>query len=599
MLKSATKIALTLSIICLLPICTQGRQIPLETARQVAANFMYSRTKRQVDSAAIRPIFTEKVNQNNIYHVMNLSPEGWVIVAGDDIAHPIIAFSYNGQYSTTQDQPVQFRDWMEVVKLNIRRGLESVTPAIQQISPRWAELSVPLDESTTPLLEYAVMGPLLTTQWNQGTYYNEFCPVDAAGPGGHAWAGCVATAMAQVMKYHNHPATGVGSHSYTPSTNPGYGLQSADFASTTYNWAAMPTPQVSSSNTDVATLLYHAGVSVDMDYANDGSSASTSDAPYALVNYFKYSESAEYLTRTSYTAAEWSTILITEINNDRPVIYRGDGTGGHAFVCDGYNNDSSDDYFHFNWGWSGSYDGYFYLDDLTPGTDDFTYSQAAVVGIQPQQDPALTFPYNQSFEDGFPEEWLSIGERISISSAEAQDGAFSLLIGTVDGTGYSHNNTTFHLNVPEQGAVLSFRVKRGYSPSQSVYNQQTATLLTQFNESTLHTFYDGDFNDLAWQEMTIDLTPWAGTNVKLFIEQNNSSTSFTQWTYVDAVSIVANTLPCDIDGSGQVDLTDVVLGLQTLSGSVTAADIDAGADTDGDGSIGTAEVICALQAAAD
>jgi len=215
-------------------------------------------------------------------------------------------------------------------------------------------------------------------------YYNASCPADAAGPDGHVWAGCVATAMAQVMKYHNYPTTGTGSHSYS---HPTYGTLSANFGETTYNWASMP-DSLSDYNSDVAKLLYHIGVSVDMDYAPDGSGAYMSDAAYALETYFKYSNSLSYVWKSSYSTDEWTTILRTEIDNKRPILYSGHGTGGHAFVCDGY---SGSDYFHFNWGWGGSEDNYFYLNDLTPGSYDFTDSQGAVIGIRPPLPPVGSF----------------------------------------------------------------------------------------------------------------------------------------------------------------------------------------------------------------
>jgi hypothetical protein len=201
-------------------------------------------------------------------------------------------------------------------------------------------------------VEAASAGPLLSTKWNQGQYYNASCPVDAEGTDGHVPVGCVAVAMAQVMKYHNYPVTGTGSHSYS---HPVYGTLSANFGATTYNWASMP-DSLSKYDSDVATLLYHVGVSVEMDYTPDQSGAYMSDAAYALETYFKYSNSLSYVWKSSYSTDEWTTILRTEIDNKRPILYSGHGTGGHAFVCDGY---SGSDYFHFNWGWGGSEDNYF------------------------------------------------------------------------------------------------------------------------------------------------------------------------------------------------------------------------------------------------
>ena len=142
----------------------------------------------------------------------------------------------------------------------------------------------------------------------------------------------------------------------------------------------------------MARLLYHAGVSVDMNYGPTASGAHISDAAYALKTYFKYSDLLSFVWKSDYSTDDWTALLREEIDNNRPVLYRGydvEAEGGHAFVCDGY---SGADYFHFNWGWYGSYkDEYFYLNDLTPSSHNYSYSQAAVIGIRPPVPPVGYF----------------------------------------------------------------------------------------------------------------------------------------------------------------------------------------------------------------
>jgi hypothetical protein len=176
------------------------------------------------------------------------------------------------------------------------------------------------------------------------------------------------------MKYWAHPAQGEGSHSYT---HPDYGYQYANFGATTYNWASMPN---SSGESDIAELLYHLGVSVEMDYSPDGSGAYTSDCVYALENYFDYNTAASYIQKSYYSNITWENMMRGQLDDGQPMTYRGSGTGGHAFVLDGYQGSN---YFHFNWGWSGYYNGYFYLNDLTPGSYSFTSSQAAIINVYP------------------------------------------------------------------------------------------------------------------------------------------------------------------------------------------------------------------------
>ncbi len=172
------------------------------------------------------------------------------------------------------------------------------------------------------------VNPLLNTNWDQDTYYNALCPSDAGGPGGHVYAGCVATAVGQVMKFHNHPEQGTGSHSYYCYP---YGTLEVNFGNTTYQWSQMPN-QIYTYNTPIATLLYHVGVAVNMQYGPDGSGAYVSDAKDALVEYFGYANTAQYLWKDNYNSTTWEQMLRDELEADRPLVYRGQGEFGHAFV---------------------------------------------------------------------------------------------------------------------------------------------------------------------------------------------------------------------------------------------------------------------------
>jgi len=223
----------------------------------------------------------------------------------------------------------------------------------------------------------------LTTKWDQGWPYNKFCPEDEQGPGGHALVGCVATAMAQIMKYHTYPEHGMGSHSYY---HPDYGMISANFGETTYDWENMPDILTTASQTEidaVALLSFHCGVSVDMNYGPEGSGAQSYAVKTSLINYFGYSPGAQYVAKSSYSDSAWVNLLKYDLDNHRPIYYAGriaPNGEGHAFVCDGYKLGN---YFHFNWGWEGYSDGYYYLNNLNPGGYNFTYSQKAIVHIKP------------------------------------------------------------------------------------------------------------------------------------------------------------------------------------------------------------------------
>jgi PKD repeat protein len=197
-------------------------------------------------------------------------------------------------------------------------------------------------------------------------------------------AGCVATAMGQIMKYWNYPPHGIGSSSYMDSP---FGTLYADFDSTQYDWSQMPL-NVTRTNSSVATLMYDCGVGVQMAYSDtsSGSYIITGDDPVcaqsAFVQYFGYSgASIQGLYRQNYSDNDWTTLLEDELNNKRPFLYAGSGNqGSHAWVCDGYD---ATGYFHMNWGWAGYEDGYFSLDALNPDNIPLNSDEEALIGIGP------------------------------------------------------------------------------------------------------------------------------------------------------------------------------------------------------------------------
>lgn len=205
------------------------------------------------------------------FYTFNFSTGGFVIVAADDASIPILAYSYEGMYDPNAHNPA-VNEWLENYSkaiIEIKQGKLSNSETL----PLW-------DQIVNNNLAKSVLDvpALVETNWDQGCYYNALCPLEPnAGYGtcGRAWTGCVATTMAALMKYHQWPQTGISYHMYS---HPDYGIQSANFGNTTYNYAAMPN-SVNTANEAVATLMYHAGVSVNMDYGPDGSGT---QIPYEL-----------------------------------------------------------------------------------------------------------------------------------------------------------------------------------------------------------------------------------------------------------------------------------------------------------------------------
>ncbi len=381
----ALSLLLTLAALPLYRLCAT----PIDSLRasRVAVAFL----SRYVADANQLQFSTKNTAPNGKvrYYVFNLKKgNGYVIVSADDACLPILGYSTESRFFP-ENVPVQLNKILWHRAREIGYIQQKGFGADEDIRQAWQEIEHPGNAVARTTGNNAV-APLVATRWDQSPYYNDLCPQDpkaTADDGNRVVSGCVATAMAQLMKYHNHPKTGQGIYSYVHEK---YGRLSADFGSTTYQWAAMPN-RVTSRNTAVATLMYHCGVSLDMNYdigQNGGSSASTAQVSNVLKKYFGYATSAKYVEKKDYSEAAWTALLKTELDAKRPLQYRGQGTGGgHSFVCDGYDDNS---FFHMNWGWGGNSDNYMNLRALNPGSlgtgggeGGFNSSQGAVIGIQP------------------------------------------------------------------------------------------------------------------------------------------------------------------------------------------------------------------------
>ncbi len=380
-----------------------AKPIDAQTAENVAIKFVRQRTLslelKMVNDFNLAYIYKSESKNlasnsetQNYFYVFTAPTKGFVLVAADDRVSPILGYSDESVFNPGNIPP-QVAKWFESYKAQIRYAIENNLSATEEIASDWSAL-IGENSNYSQQGKRGSVSPLLTTKWNQSPYYNALCPYDNANSQ-RTVTGCVATAMAQVMKYHNYPSKGNGSYSYNHDT---YGTLSANFAATTYNWSSMPN-SVTSTNSAVATLMYQVGVSVNMNYgiASTGgsgayvvssASAYTNCAEYALKTYFDYKTSLSGIERKNYTSSVWLSTMKAELDASRPIIYAGFGTGGgHCFVADGYDNNN---YLHFNWGWGGAYDGYFSINALNPGgvgtgggTGGFNNNHQAVIGIQP------------------------------------------------------------------------------------------------------------------------------------------------------------------------------------------------------------------------
>ena len=357
------KLTLTLCLIAALGSLMAG-PVDQQKAQRLGAKFLSTTAVSQRNADIQLNLVETAVDMQRggtDYYVFNVSNgEGFVIVAGDDRVKPILAYSTTGRYNPN-DVAEGFQFTLDGFRQEIQYVRDHNLSATPDITAEWRSVanngSLNRGEQTR-----AVVGPLCQTLWNQNFPWNSQCPEDPEGNGGHVYAGCVATAMGMVMKFWEWPAQGVGSHTYTPE---GYAQQSANFGETEYHFELMPNTLDSTSTEEeyfeTAQLLHHLGISVNMMYSGHGSGAYSDDVPTALRNYFHYT-CEDHVTNYGggwwpgwgYTNEEWAQMLKDGgLDELLPLYYSGqddNGAGGHAYVCDGYDEN---DYFHFNWGWSG------------------------------------------------------------------------------------------------------------------------------------------------------------------------------------------------------------------------------------------------------
>ncbi|HEX7412726.1 MAG TPA: C10 family peptidase [Bacteroidia bacterium] len=370
------------------------------TAKTVAENFYKQNSNIEVSTTTLAYTAVSATGVP-IYYIFDInSDDGFVIISADDVAKPIVGYSTKGHYVKIESGS-NFGYWMEKTSYQINSARTNGLAATEKVVGEWTKYTTKTSSNSklsgTSSVMTATFVPLMLSTWNQNgggsVAYNNLCP-------GGSVTGCVATTMAQIMRYWSYPAHGTGSSSYTQSPNThGYPSQSANYGTTTYNWANMP---LNASNADVAQLSYQCGVSVNMHYDPTGSGAQVlgsggPSAQHSYKTYFGYDPNQlrglyKSSNQSSYDVA-WIDSVKSDLNIGRPVQYAGwDSLGaGHTWVCDGYDNNNN---LHMNWGWGGAYDGYFSIMDLTTsgGTSnvfDPRYNDQMLKGIVPMSANSL------------------------------------------------------------------------------------------------------------------------------------------------------------------------------------------------------------------
>lgn len=382
-----------------------------DATRTVAANFW--NTYRSADA---KPVDADQLTlitnaQLPYLHVYSIDGQGFVIVSADDCARPVPAYSFEGQFP--EEINPELRYWLDTYNSQIANAVSNNAVATEEIATEWKTLFT----ATAPGAPKSIVRvpTMLKTKWSQGDPYNRYCPYDSANHGSSV-VGCVATAMAQVMKFWNHPSCGTTSHSYVPEGYHGasFDTVTADFANTTYLWDYMPVAtNLGSSNIEinaVATLSFHCGVAVEMMYSAMASGAYTINygdenmpsTENALKNYFRYDPEMHGEMRSNFTNNQWLSLIEADLALGHPILYTGsDQGGGHAFVLDGADTNGR---YHFNLGWSGHGDGYYSINNIAPdsssyganNTNTYNYHQTALFGVVPIPQQFDTVDYYDS-----------------------------------------------------------------------------------------------------------------------------------------------------------------------------------------------------------
>ena len=402
------KLSLVLTLLFATVFCTFA-QTPMQVDEAMAHK------TAQAFAASHQTLKEQNLNlvSSNRMYIYNIGAQGFVIISGNTVLPPVLGWSDQGNFPDLSNAPENFRSWIEHYGEMIDFAVANNISPETSIQQQWDEAAQGVFGSRN----VQTVDPLISTHWNQDCYYNEYCPATSGGwwggPCGHVYAGCVACAMAQVMKYWDYPTTGFGSHSYVHSQ---YGEQSANFAATTYHWEQMPN-DVWNHNDAVATLMYHCGVSVNMNYSASGSGAQSQDVETAMRSYFGYC-GAKYRQKSSYQEEAWIAMLKAELDLSHPIYYSGaNGDSGHAFVCDGYDNN---DFMHFNFGWSGSGDAYYSTYDV----NGFNQGQAVVTNLFPvsiqADDNGIIYVSEDGTGDG--SSWSNATNKLQFASALSSGG---------------------------------------------------------------------------------------------------------------------------------------------------------------------------------
>ncbi len=453
---------LQFGLFALLAIQVLADRIPEDAARGIASKFITGDSRMRKAQAAGTALSLAAATRG--YYAYNIGTDGgFVLVAADDnVASTVLGYSDCGGFDTGR-LPENVRWWLG----EYDRQVELVSKLPKQNGG----LRLAVSDSASAR-DFAPIEPLITAKWNQTAPYNNMCP---ELNGERSVTGCMATALAQIMRHHRWPEQGNSTISYRWEA--GDTTLVRDFSGNVYNYDAMTDTYDESSSQEskdaVALLMADVGYALKMQYSPVSSGSNNYIGVSGLANNMGYANGASYHQRRYYSKDEWNGMVYNELAASRPVYFSGyNRSSGHAFVCDGY---SGDGYFHFNWGWGGYCDGNFLLTVLDPGSqqgaggssDGYALDQEVIVGMQRDAKEAVPNIVFDSPISITPQKTLRTGSA-TITSAANSFGSLGFnptnatlgvkVVGSDSGAVYIPSSTTLSLNYYESSPDSVFTI---------------------------------------------------------------------------------------------------------------------------------------------
>ena len=335
-----------------------GATISEDQAREIATAFMatHSMPSTNLKMAHRAPLMSADMpTAKAAFYVFNTqqADRGFVIVAADDRVPAILGYSDRGSFDA-DDLPEALQEW-----------LDGYTLQIQAISDGGA--------AETRDVSREAIEPMLPVRWGQGMPYNVLLPHISGSSNAHAYVGCVAVAMAQVMAYWQYPTRPTKTiPSYTSNSGKTYAVTMPSLSPIDFDWENMQDTYYTTDSTSiecqaVSNLMLYSTTAMKSNFGLTSTGSYTRNIPATLISYFGYKNSAHYIYRETFSTQAWEDTIYAELAAGRPVAYGGNKqSAGHAFVCDGYDGEGR---FHINWGWAGKSNGYFLLNLLNPSAE--------------------------------------------------------------------------------------------------------------------------------------------------------------------------------------------------------------------------------------